>query len=480
MIKDRFTGYASKSGFIIILVTVSLAVLILSASVIVTIGCSELMATRVRNDLLVSAYYVAISGAELMYSELKTRATMSWIPAPSISGTVAMGATTIGSYSTKAYKFSDQGGEGEFVIISVGTVNGRSATASVKYGFRNDESYTLHGPIPIGSRGAMTLTGASTQAKLVIDGPVMTNDSTVTQSGTVTIANGTIPSAAIPPVLYGYDAAGSAKFDIDGTRHADYFDVNNDGEYALDTNSDGIVTTAEAADQGKQTAFAADNVYNSSDGEISEKDVFYHYYTSQLNSPTFPFNRQQASLGIAPGGAHYYSGDHTFDRGDIATDVPIIFVDGNVTITYNDQEWNGSPTLAHTVVATGSVSINQPTNRPGDTLTIVAYGDVYQTGTMGNKGGTIGNLVICTSGNFTGENGGKMNASIFANGNLTINTIGDDQGKDHRVINLLTVQWDGPEQAPLGLPGSYPADRDLNTNFTIKNQSDYPPVWQRT
>lgn len=55
-----------KKGFIIILVTISLAVLILSASVIVSIGCSELIATRIRNDLLISAYYVAISGCELM------------------------------------------------------------------------------------------------------------------------------------------------------------------------------------------------------------------------------------------------------------------------------------------------------------------------------------------------------------------------------------------------------------------------------
>ena len=470
----------SKRGFIIILVVVSLAVLILSASVIVVIGCSELMATRVRNDLLVSAYYVAISGAELMYSDFKTKDTISWSPAPSMSGDVKMGSVTIGSYSANAYKLSESNGQGEFCIVSVGTVNGHSATATVKYGFRYSESVTLKGPIPLGSCGALSLTGASTPAKLIIDGPVLTNDPQVSESGSVTVSNGTVTNASIPPVMFAYHSDGSARFDTGGTKHADYFDVNSDGNYVEDTNNDGTVTLDEAVAQEKEAVFSADNAYSAPDNEITAKDIFYYYYTTQLNDPNFVYNSSGQALGISPSGAHYYSGNQTFGQGDIANNVPIIFVDGNVTITYNDQDWTGGATLNHTIVATGSISIAQPTNRPGDTLSIVAYGDVYTTGTMGNKGGTIGNLVILANGNFTAENGGKANASIFANGTCTINTIGDDQGKDHRVINLLTVSWDNPNDAPLGLPKSYPADKDLNTNFTVKNQSEYPPVWQRT
>lgn len=472
--------FRARRGFIIILVTVSLAVLILSAATIVIVGCSELIATRVRNDLLVSAYYVAISGAELMYSDFKTKDTVSWSPAPSMSGSISVGTTTVGTYAAYAYKVSEESGQGIFAIVSSGTVSGHTATVTVQYGFRYNESVQLKGPIPLGSGGAMNLTGASGPAKLIIDGPVMTNDSSVGENGSVTVSNGAVTDASIPPVMYAYHNDGSARFDTNGTRHADYFDVNNDGSYAEDTNNDGVVTRAEAVAQGKEAAFDADKVYNPSNDQIGDLDIFYHYYTIQLTSADFTYNSHHADLGIAPGGTHFYSGDKTFNKGDIDNSVPIVFVDGNVTITYNDQDWTGSSTLNHTIVATGTISIEQPTNRPGDTLTLVSYGDIFTTGTMGDKGSTIGNLVIVTSGNFTAEDGGKMHASIFANGSCTINTIGDDAGKDHRVINLLTITWDTPADAPLGLPKSYPANKDLNTNFAVMNSSEFNPIWQRT
>lgn len=446
---------SSKKGFIIILVTVSLAVLVLSASVIVSIGCSELMATRVRNDLLVSAYYVAISGAELMYSDLKTKSTVTWDP--TASGNITVGSTTIGSYSATATRTIT--GE-EFCIVSTGTVNNHTATATVKYGYRASD-INLEGPIPFGSRGDIILTGASNPSQLIMDGPVLSN-STVTTNPHVTVANGTVDGASLPEITFWV-----------GTE----FDTNNDGNYVTDTNSDGTVTRAEAIAQEKESVFNADNAYNPSDNEIIGKDAFYYYYTTYLDAAAN--NKLGQDLAISSGETYHYTVDQFFDQGDIANSVPIIFVDGNVTITNNDQNWQGSDTLSHTIVATGTISITQPTNRPGDSLTLVAYGDVSTTGEMGDKGGTIGDLVIYTNGNFTAENGGKMNASIYANGTCTINTVGDDEGKDHRVVRLLTVEWEDADDMPLGLPQGYPCDISLSTNFTVKNQSEKPPVWQR-
>jgi len=124
----------------------------------------------------------------------------------------------------------------------------------------------------------------------------------------------------------------------------------------------------------------------------------------------------------------------------------------------------------------GNVTLNQPTNRPGDFMTIVAYGNVTTDGTMGNQGGTIGDLVIYTHGNFTALNGGKTNTSIFANGTVTINTIGDDQGKDHRMLNATTADRTQPNNRPLGLPPGYAV---VSNEFKIKNESTYKSIWQR-
>jgi hypothetical protein len=202
-------------------------------------------------------------------------------------------------------------------------------------------------------------------------------------------------------------------------------------------------------------------------------DAFYYYYTTYLNDAAN--NPLSETLNIGSGQSYYYSGDQTFEQGDIANSVPIIFVDGNVTITYNDQDWQSSDELNHTIVVTGNISIEQPTNRPGDTLTLISWGDFYTTGSMGDKGGIIGDIVIFANGNVVMDDGGKMNASIYTNGTITIDTVGDDQGADHRVINKLT--WDSPDDFPLGLPQDYPAN--ISSGFTIKNQSTEPPVWQR-
>jgi len=108
---------------------------------------------------------------------------------------------------------------------------------------------------------------------------------------------------------------------------------------------------------------------------------------------------------------------------------------------------------------------------------MISYGDFYTTGEMGHKGGVIGDMVIYAHGNFLAEGGGRANVSIYVNGSATINTIGDSQGADHSVLNLLTVEWTA-EDEPLGLPPGYPAATD--TYFNVDNQSTHPPVWQRT
>jgi hypothetical protein len=426
------------NGFMSILLIASLAVFIITASAIVGIGCGELLATRVRNDLLVSAYYVAISGAERMYAFLKTRDTVAWDP--TMTGNVSVGGNTIGAYSVRATKLD----EDEFCIVSVGTVNNHSATATVQYGYLA----SFQGPVPIASMGAMSLTGASQPAKLIIEGPAMSNGA-VTTNGVVTISNGSVNMAGLPA--------------------ADFWLPN----YGVDTNGDNAVSLQEAQGQGAETEFRVADA--NADDVVTEKEAFVYYYTSFLNDPAN--NRLSSTLNIGQGQPYRYSGDQVFNKGDIPKTVPIIFVDGNVTINYNDQDWTGSGTLNHTIVASGTINITQPTNRPGDKLALFAFGDISNTGSMGNKGSTIGDIVIYTHGNYTATHGGKANASIYAEGTCTVNTIGSEQGKDHRVIDLLTVEWDAESDKPLGLPPGYPAN--ISFGFNVKNQSTYAPVWQR-
>jgi hypothetical protein len=373
-----------------------------------------------------------------MYAYLKTRDTVVWDPA--MSGNVTVGGSTIGNFSTRAVQMDAD----ELCIISVGTVNNRSATATVQYGYLS----SFQGPVPIASIGPMTLNGASNPAKLIIEGPAMSN-SAVTTSGTVDISNGTVNMAGLPVVNFWLPA------------------------YGVDTGGDNMVSLQEAQDQGTEEQFQIADADN--DDLVTEKEAFVYYYTVFFNDPAN--NRTGAALNIAPGQSYYYSGDRTFNKGDVPKTVPIIFVDGNVTVNYNDQNWTGSGSLNHTIVASGTINISQPTNKPGDTLALFAYGNINNTGTMGDKGSTIGDIVIYTHGNYTATGGGKANASIFAEGSCIVDTVGDDKGKDHRVINLLTVEWDTDADRPLGLPPGYPAN--ISFGFSVKNQSTYPPVWQR-
>jgi hypothetical protein len=105
------------------------------------------------------------------------------------------------------------------------------------------------------------------------------------------------------------------------------------------------------------------------------------------------------------------------------------------------------------------------------------FGNINTDGVMGSAGGTKGDIIIFANGNIVKTGGGKVNASMFANGSLSIDTAGTT-GKMHLMLSRLTQVWGDPEDAPVGLPPGYPAN--ITTGFSVKNQSDYPPVWQRT
>jgi len=451
------------------MVIVFMWILILIAWAIVNVGCSEILQTRIRNDLA-SAGYAAEAGAERMFARLKASQTQSW--PQSLEGVVRVSIS--GSYTYNAgYDVSaDLVDNDEFLIMSDGTVNGRKAVLSVKYGYLADSTIG----IPLASVGAMSIRGMAKASKVRInDGPVVSN-STITQTGYVeTPANDVWPNRTFPA-----GELNTPSFWLDLP-----FDTNCNYDYVLDTDHDGVITREEAIAQGKEAAFDADNAYKpagtSDENEINAKDAFYNYYVTYLNNPIN--NKLETDLGIGAPGAgneigHHYVGSKSFGLGApdgfVSDEKAIIFIDGDVAINYNDQDWRGDETLNHTIVSMGNVTITQPTNREGDVLTIIAYGDVAINSTMGDRGGTTGDIIIYTDGDFTANGGGKMSGSIFAKGNLVIDTQGTT-GKYHRTFNKSTIDWTDPSKRPLGLPPNYAI---VSVNFSI-NESTYGPNWQR-
>lgn len=430
-----------------ILACAMLTVLLILAIGIVSYGCSELIATRTRNDLLVSAYYVAISGCERMYADLKATATPAWgVPT---GGNISIGPNIIGTYSATHYQASAS----EFYIVSTGTVRGHTAKATVKLGYLVDYS----GPLAMGAYGAVTLNGSSNQAKIMMQGPVASSTST-------------------PIILGRTDISGTPQTIANtGTPRVSFFDTPNaiinpsvlTELKAADANSDGTVTLIEAQDALIEDHYNTVNTYTPSDG-VTEKDAFYYYYTTYLNNPLN--NPLGQTLNIGAGESRYYTGDQTFGTSSIPNSVKIIFVNGNATINNND-----GATTDHTVVVTGNLTLQQPNNSPGSRNTYIVFGNVATDGEMGNSGGTKGDLIIFANGNIDKQGGGKMNASFFANGTLNLDTAGDT-GKKHLMFSRLTESWDGGN-APLGVPVNYPLN--ITSGFSVKNQTNYPAVWQR-
>lgn len=489
------TGF-SKKGFVIVLVIPVIAVLVLVAWVLIDIGCGEAMQVRIKNDMG-SAYYAAAAGGERMYARLRSmwaaNQTVTW--PMSISATnIQVAGNTVCSYSATACL---TGESGVFCIISNGTVNGRTATITAKYGYSSN--YT--NGVPIGSIGGMTFTGHQgwfgMKFRVTADGPVESagpiipngnsdptyapNNRYVQYSGQVTQNN---PSLAAPSFWL------HQRFDTTGA-------FQTAGVTIPHTNPDFITRdeaiAQEAITPGALAAFDANNVYKNSTQDLNrldDKDGFFYYYTDYLDKPAN--NRTGADLGIAPGEANYKTpaggpgGTLLYGPFNVPSGTNVVLVDGDVTIIFNAQQyWNNSSDL--TIISMGDIVIAQPMNGTDDRLTLISYGDVATGGiNLGDKADVDGNLVMFSCGNFNAVLGGVTNGSVFAKGSVNVDTEYDILGipiYSSRDLNMGTDSWTDPADRPIGLPPNYPV---VSQNFAIKAENlgtnpalNYNPRWQR-
>ncbi len=453
-----------KKGFVLVIVVSFIAVLLLVVWVVVNLGCSEILQTRTSNDLS-QAYYAASAGAERMYALLRTisngNATVSW---PQIDPqhnvqTLAGGGVVVGTYTASATTIDAD----HFGIVSQGVSNGHTAVVTAKYGF--DSPITLG--IPLGSIGPMTLAGErflSLRSWVRADGPLMSN-STISQNNYAQVTgdvlqnqNLIIPDFWINPYL---NTTG----------------IHTDAENPLgysDSNGDGIITHDEVLPSG-ETNFHVNDIKN--DNVIDDKDAFVYYYTVYLNDPAN--NPLGQSLGIEPGGTHYYSGDQSFNPWSVPAGTPIIFVDGNVDILFSDTSWWGG-SGDHTVIATGNITIIQPTNGSNDRLTLISYGD-FNTGGVRAFGGVRGELVVYANSNFYAYYGGRINGTMETKGNMYIDTIAAIPGLLNRDLKKGARDWSDPSTWPLGIPPNFGT---VSPAFTIKDETKtepqgYIPRWQQ-
>jgi len=446
----------NKKGFITVMVLGALGVVLILALTIVGLGCSELLQTNTRNDII-SAYYVALAGSERLYASLKDISIrggdVAW-ESQSIGPTnLQINGQTIGTFAAQA-NITNQ--TEEFMIVSTGTVHGRSTTVTVKYGFR---ALNTNGG-PMGSVGSMNLRGQKIkflfwyltsyvdaqgpiQSASTIDPSGMPNDRYVRYTGDVT---GNV-TGIVPMSFWRYNR----------------FDTRNNGMVAVDGNSDNDIVPTEVpeADQAK---FVENDV--TGDNVINDKDAFFYYYTTWLNDPAN--NSRGQDLGINVGGANYYAGDQVFGPYAVPSGSNIIFVNGDADIVLNAQKWWPSRSDL-TIVATGDITVVQPVNGPDDRVTLVAQGNVYTGGVnLGEYADIDGNMNVFTGGNFVAVLGGSTNGSIFANGSINIDTV-LPSNLFTRDLNQGTDDWADPLiGSPLGLPPGYPT---ISRQFSIKNEA---------
>lgn len=446
-----------KKGFILIVVIAFLAVLIITAVVIVSFGCSEMIQTRARNDSA-AAYYTAVSGAEMMFARLRSLVDTTVMWPQSISGhvnTQGAGSTSGNSFNATADTISQD----VLGIVSEGIANGRHARVTVKYGFNS----TFTSGFPIGCMGPIDLKGAKLlflKSWVRAEGPIASG-STVTTNSVARVSGDILQNQSFqaPSFWQKYDTATST------WSSKAVGDTNGDGSYLIDITSDSQVTVADAGgDQAKIDIFTADDTYT--DGVVNEKDAYYTYYTSELNSAL--------GLGIGPGEEHYYSGSQVFEPDSVPAGTSIIFVNGDVDISFSDTEWWGGA-IDHTIVTMGDISIIQPTNGSDDVLTLVAYGDVT-TGGVRAFGGVRGEFVVYANGNFNAYYGGRTDGTIFAKDGVLIDTVLPIPGLLNRDLNRSSLDWADPANWPIGLPPGY---NRLSLIFTLTDESaDYAPRWQ--
>ncbi len=464
----------TKKGFTIILVMSLIAVFLFIASAIVAISCDEIIQVRVHNDTS-SAYYLAVAGAERMYSYLKNiqglNQTVTWPLRPSAFNnvTVQMNGSNVGTYTAIAEL---TGQTNEFAIISSGTVNGRTARVTVKYGY----SSTYTNGIPVGSIGAMNFSGNRwwfLTSRVYADGPI--------ESASTISPSASCPNSA-PYVQYNGDVVpnmtglGSPSFWYKYTQSTNswsqkqIYDVNGDGQFTGDIDGNGYVDASDCGgDAVKLANLHVDDTNN--DNKVDNKDAFITYYTVELNTAH--------NLGINPGGTNYYSGDKTLGPWTIPTGVSMIFVDGDVDIVFNAQKW--WPTASDiAVISTQDITVVQPVNGSDDRMTLVAYNNVTTGGiNLGELADVDGNMNVYANNNFIAVLGGSTNGSIMAGGATSVTT-GLPSFLFNRDLNQGTDSWSDPTRRPIGLPPGY---AEISKPFSIKAENlsavGYKPRWQQ-
>ncbi|MFA6079193.1 MAG: hypothetical protein WC779_05550 [Candidatus Omnitrophota bacterium] len=452
-----------KKGFVLVIVVSFISVLLLIVWVVVNIGCSEILQTRTSNDLS-QAYYAASAGAERMYALMRTisngNATVTWpqIDAQHDVITIA-GGTVVGTYTASATTMDST----HFGIVSQGLANGRTAVVTAKYGF--DSPITLG--IPLGSAGPMTLNGQKflfLRSWVRADGPIESN-STITKNSNVQVTGDILENQnLIIPDFWINPRLNTTGVTVDADSPLGYGDYNDDG----------AVTPDEVLPIGAAN-FAANDINN--DNVINDKDAFFYYYTVYLNDPAN--NPLGQDLGIAPGGVHYYTGDQSFNPWSVPEGTPIIFVDGDVDILFSDTSWWGG-SGDHTVIATGTITITQPTNGSNDRLTLVSYGDC-NTGGVRAFGGVRGELVVYTNSDFNAYYGGRTNGTMFAKDNVNVDTVAAIPGLLNRDLKKGSRDWSDPASWPLGIPPNFAT---VSPSFSIKDETKsspqgYVPRWQQ-
>ncbi len=451
----------SERGYIIIIVSAVLAIISIVGWAIVNLGCGEILQTRGRNDM-VAAQYVAIAGAELMYAKLKSQEgrTITWpqtISQTSVK-TLPTGGTTVGTFTAIANTISSS----VFGIISEGIVNGRHAKVTVKYGM----SSPFTNGYPMGAGGSMSLAGNKWflfRSWVRAEGPIAAGGG-ITSNNYVQVSGDRLEHQTFetPSFWYKWNASSqqwegkSVVTNAGGSIIGG--DVNGDGQYIADTNGDGAITVEDCqADPAKIAIFNADNTY-SSDGQVNDKDAFYTYYTSELNA--------KENLQIGPGQAYYYTGDQNFGPSSVPAGTQAIFVNGKTNILFSDTQWWGVA-CNHVVISMDDIAITQPCNGSNDTLTLVSYGDV-DTGGVNLFARIQGNFVVYAKGDFGAYYGGSSNGTIFAEGNMDVDTVWPIPGLLNRDLNKGTVDWASSGNWPLGLPPNY---NRISLNFSILNET---------
>lgn len=445
-----------RRGFVIIIVMAFLTVLVLVAWSVVDMGCGEILQVKARNDSL-AAYYASISGAEMMYARLKNTSSVN-LPL-TLTGnlmTRSTGGQTLGAFAVTA----DTSTVDMVGIVSEGTVRGHKTRVTVKYKFA--PSY-LNGS-PIASLGPMELYGQKwwifksyvrSNADLVTGGTVTRNDY-VQITGSISESE----SIETPSFLWKYNSASGA-----WSKKVAGVDYITDVTGAAGGGPDGKVTIVDALEDPFQEA-----IFNASeldgDGEFTDKDAFIAYYTEELN---------KKDLGLAKTQPNHYEGTQTFGPGDVSSGKKIIFVNGNVNIMFNDQNWS-TGACDHTIVSTGTIQIVQPVNGKDDRLTLVSYGDVI-TGGINLFGSVKGNIDVYANGAFNAYFGGTTNGTILAKESVYVNTVLPVPAFLNRNLNKGTDNWwNDPSNVPLGLPQRYNTITPVSTMIDAAQE----PIWEKS